>query len=380
MKKTLILALFIALAAGLNVNYISAQETTTTATASAEAVSATSSEITTSDLGVANPGILPTSPFYFLKNWGRAIERIITINPVKRANLELEISNQQAAEIERMKEISPERIDAISKAADNYKNNVDRLKARLDALKETSKNPNVDALVEKLADRSIKHQQLFDELKKKFENQAELKNKLEAIQEKVSENISEIPKKFETPEAFKERLQRMIEKRPEGILKELKGAGIIDRLGEKLPESDREKLQEIKENLIKNVGDKEINKEAVGKLIEEVKGLIVKAESGLVKVSNQDFAARVKKAIDNAKYHLPLAEKTLADGKVGEAFGHITAAGAAARNALMMLAAPIIKGAATSSRPLPPLPPKPGAVMPESPTGAPQPQQPQTNY
>ena len=65
-----------------------------------------------------------------------------------------------------MKEVSPKRIDSITEAAENYQSNIERLKTRLDELKETNKNPNVDALLEKLADRSVKHQQLFDELKK----------------------------------------------------------------------------------------------------------------------------------------------------------------------------------------------------------------------
>ncbi len=400
MKKTLILALFIALAVGLNVNYISAQETSVEGIATA--ISAP--EITSSDLGVENPGILPTSPFYFLKNWGRTIKRTITINPVKKANLELEIANQQAAEINRIKEISPEKINSISRAVENYQSNVERLKTRLEELKETSKNPNVDTLLEKLADRSVKHQQLFDELKKKFENQDELKNKLESAQEQINEAVLKISEKFDTPEVFKERLQRVIGNRPDGIFKELRGVEIIDRIGEKMPEDRRAQLQGIKDDLIKkfegkieglnekdkerilsseifnklpgdsvrrlrifeefkdgiespkieerlmrlkseilkeNIDNKEINKDVVEKLMTEVKNFIVKAENGLINIVNQELALRVKKAIENSKYHLSLAEKTLSEEKIGEAFGHATAAGAAVKNALKILVAPI---------------------------------------
>ena len=401
MKKTLILALFIVLAAGLNVNYISAQGT------SAERTSATTSvsEITSSDLGVENPGILPTSPFYFLKNWGRTIRRTITINPVKKANLELEIVNQQAAEINQMKEVSPERIDFITEAAENYQSNIERLKTRLDELKETNKNPNVDALLEKLADRSVKHQQLFDELKKKFENQNELKNKLESVQERINEAIAKIPEKFDTPEVFKERLKRAIENRPDGIFKELRGAEIIDRIKEKMPEEQQAQIQELKdkmtdkfevrmggldkneqlrifssevlENLpgdqikqmgifeeikqgmrpeiremIEKTGEKileqkiekqEIRAEEVKKIIQGVKDLIVKTENELVNVinqesvNNQELAVRIKKAIENSKHHLSLAEKALSEEKIGEAFGHANSAGVAVKNVLRQI-------------------------------------------
>lgn len=396
MKKALILALFIALAVGLNVNYILAQETSVERIA----VATSTSEITSKDLGVENPGILPTSPFYFLKNWGRMIKRTITFDPVKKANLELDITNQQAAEINQMKEVSPKRIDSIIKAAENYQSNVERLKIRLDELRETNKNPNVDKLLENLADRSVKHQQLFDELKKKFENQNELKNKLESAQERINEIILKIPEKFDTPEIFKERLQRAIENRPDGIFKDLRGAEIIDRIREKMPEEQQVKIQELKDKMInkfearierldkneqlkifssevlenlpgnqirqmgifeemkqemrpeirgmiEKTGEKileqkiekqEIGIEEVKNIIQGVKDLIVKAENELAdilnqeSVANQELVLKIKKAIENSKYHLFLAEKTLNEEKISEAFGHSNAAGGAIKN------------------------------------------------
>lgn len=40
--------------------------------------------VTPSDLGVDNVGTLPTSNFYFLKQWGRGIERLFTFNAVSK--------------------------------------------------------------------------------------------------------------------------------------------------------------------------------------------------------------------------------------------------------------------------------------------------------
>src|SRR3990167_11007107 len=68
-------------------------------------------EITTQDLEVEDPGMLPTSPFYFLKNWTRTIKRTITFDQTKKAELELEIINQQAAEIKKEEEIAPDRVN-----------------------------------------------------------------------------------------------------------------------------------------------------------------------------------------------------------------------------------------------------------------------------
>ena len=43
--------------------------------------------ITSDDLGVFDPGILPTSRWYFFKEWGRGIQRVFTFNAVAKAAL-----------------------------------------------------------------------------------------------------------------------------------------------------------------------------------------------------------------------------------------------------------------------------------------------------
>ncbi len=254
MKKTIILSFLLIFGFWSMANITSAQEATSTSQEVQAVVVA--DEITAKDLGIEEPGILPTSPFYFLKNWGRTIRRTITLDPVKKANLELEITNQQAAEINQMEEISPERIDSISGAVENYQSNVERLKTRLDELKETSKNPNVNALLEKLADRSVKHQQLFDVLKKKFEDQDELKNKLESAQERINEAILKIPEKFDNPEAFKKRMKRAIEARPDNLFKEFRGMEMMERIEGKLSQEYRVEFEGVKNELMKKFEDR----------------------------------------------------------------------------------------------------------------------------
>ena len=344
-----------------------------------------------------NPGILPTSPFYFFKNITRGVQRIFTVNPVKKAELEMNIADQQAAEIKKLEEVAPDRVDAISKATANYQSNVERLKSRLEDLKETSQNPNIDKLVEKLTDNSIKHQQLFDELKKKFEDKDELKGRIESAQDKISETVAKIPEKFEDVKVFGERFKRAIENQPDGAFKELRAAEVLERIGEKMPESSRleienlkrdffekfegeiKRLPEIKrmeilnsetienlpgdparkiqimeqfkesimdigikekvrevggEILERNVENQEIRKEEVEKLMNYVKELIIRAENALAQLSDEELKLQAKKMLTLAKFHLSEAERILQEGKIGEAFGHANAAGAEAKNIL----------------------------------------------
>lgn len=368
-----------------------------------------------------NPGILPTSPFYFFKNITRGVQRIFTVNPVKKAELEMNIADQQAAEIKKLEEVAPEKIDAISKATTNYQTNIERLKNRLEDLKETSQNPNIDKLVEKLTDNSIRHQQLFDELKKKFKDNDELKKRIESAQDEVSEAVAKIPEKFEDTKTFGERFKRAIENQKDGALKELKAAEVLERIGEKMSEKSRleienlkgifferfegeiKKLPEIKrmeilnsetlqnlpgdsvrriqiieqlkerivdpnikekimevggEVLERNIENQEIRKEEVEKMMNYVRDLIIKAENALAQISDEELKLQAKKMLTLAKFHLSEAEKTLQEGKIGEAFGHTNAAGSEAKNILRQQA---------------PLPVNPVMPMPTSTTISPTP-------
>jgi len=207
------------------------------------------------DLGVENPGILPSSPFYFLKEWRRSITRFFTTNPVKKAELELNEANERAAEIKKLEETAPSKIEAITKATNNYQQNMERLRARLEQLKQTSENPNVDKLVEKLIDRSIKHNELFDNLKDKFQEQTDLRNRLEAGQEKISEVISEIPQRFENATEFQQKLLDKIQDLPDSPLKEVRAVEILNKIEQKLS-GQQEKIQEAKDNLIQKAENK----------------------------------------------------------------------------------------------------------------------------
>jgi len=210
------------------------------------------------DLGVENPGILPTSPFYFLKEWKRGVNKFFTFNPVKKAELELDEINQRAAEIKKMEEIAPQNIEAINKASSNYQKNAERLKNRLESLKETSQNPNVDKLLDKLVDHSLKHQELFDGLEKKFEarqgiseeKRTELKERFEANRELINEVMSKIPEKFDDVDRFKQRMENAVKNLPEEIFRELRAVEMLDRVKERLPEEQQGKIQEAKEMMI----------------------------------------------------------------------------------------------------------------------------------
>lgn len=202
--------------------------------------------ITLKDLGVSNAGILPTNPFYFLKEVGRGINRMFTFDPISQAELELNIANDKAAELRKLEELTPDKVEAIGKAVDGYKESVEKLKFRINSLTETSGNPRVNDLLNKLTEKTLKHEQLFKELEGKYKG---LKSKTENVRNELDSVMSSIPGKLDDPEEFKARLEKGISEQEGGIDKELKILNFINRLETKADSAEvRGKLSQLKDD------------------------------------------------------------------------------------------------------------------------------------
>jgi hypothetical protein len=69
---------------------------------------------------IANPVLLPNSPFYFLKDIGRAIQTFFVFDPEKKAELQLEFANQKLVETKKLVEADPTNTNAINKSLEGY--------------------------------------------------------------------------------------------------------------------------------------------------------------------------------------------------------------------------------------------------------------------
>ena len=130
---------------------LSAHAYTVTNTSTAEAGTLTSGVVTSSDLGVTEVGTLPTSYFYFFKEWNRGASRMFTWNALASAELELNITNEKAAEMIEVEKADPKDAHGIQKAIKNYTRATENLSTRLSLLKENSENPKVATLLEKVS-------------------------------------------------------------------------------------------------------------------------------------------------------------------------------------------------------------------------------------
>jgi len=152
-------------------------------------------------------GILPTNPFYFLKEWSRGLRRAFIFNPVKRAEYELQVTDEKADELGEVSELDGEEGKGIERAAQNYQEAAERLKMRLEKIEESSENPNVQELMGNLADRAAKHEELIARLRVRYENFEAMRLRLESARESVEGVIDTVGTGVESIRELKERFR-----------------------------------------------------------------------------------------------------------------------------------------------------------------------------
>jgi hypothetical protein len=115
-----------------------------------------------------NIGLLPTNPFYFVKNWFSRLEIILTPNSLKKAEKEILFAEEKLQEARIVAQSAPENINAIKKALRNYQSTQERLVKRLEKLPSVSQNPNVEKIIEAVIRKNLEHESLFKNLEDKF--------------------------------------------------------------------------------------------------------------------------------------------------------------------------------------------------------------------
>ncbi len=354
----------------------------------------TASPLKAQEAAAVDPGLLPTNPFYFVKEWQRAFRGFLTFNPVAKAELELKIADEKAVEIQKVDEASSENGEAVKKAIENYRRTQIRLKDRFESLRETSENPDFDRLLGQLAEKTVRHDKFFDNIAKKFGEEAEIQELVSETKEKIDEVIVAGFQKDETSK-FAAKLEEALIEGKEDDLEHIRSVEIIDRLGKKAPEEFRRSFDRMKEEFSarfeKDVSEllKKENTAAVRRKIEELPGdfvrrsfiledIKVNAESRVAEVlrraeeelekraeDEKHIALKASKQVENAmemiaklefrlsevpsassvvrnllaeaKSNLAEAEKALSENKYGEAFGQARSAESLARNGLRML-------------------------------------------
>jgi len=163
-----------------------------------------SAEETEADLGVGNQLLLPSSPFYFLKQARRRVQEVFTFNPVKKLELKQKFAIEVLAETQQLVQKGKSE-KVVEKSLDRYEKIKEQLGQKIGDIKEEAKEaPEMNSFVERLRHQEEVQNRVLDQLetqvpepvmeKIRSQRQKHLKNFEEVmmeLQERVGEEEEE---------------------------------------------------------------------------------------------------------------------------------------------------------------------------------------------
>ena len=303
--KILFLAITIALAAGTAVLAQEAGQATTTASAeTAVQMVAADETVKAADLGISDPKILPGNPFYFFKDWTRTIRSALTFNPVKKAELNLQFASEKLVEAQALAQKEPNNTLAIENALKSYEISLTKVKDASQKIQGTTQDTKINALVDKLVDRTIKYQKAIDKIAKDLPTQAS--QTINETKDFSIEQISQVSSRLATPEILGEKIARKIEEQTGSEFKQLKNLEILKQLENKVPEAAKPAIQQAQENALKRLKQnlETMSSTESGKLkdyIQQLGGDEVSQMNIMQEVEKLDLPQAVKQEVQNAK-------------------------------------------------------------------------------
>ncbi|MBU3896203.1 hypothetical protein KKG36_02745, partial [Patescibacteria group bacterium] len=98
------------------------------------------------------PRLLPGNPFYFLKEWNRSIQMVLTFNETKKIELEEKFSSDRLKEIEVLVKKNTKQ-EVIERATEKYEKSMQKISERLEKVKEKAENnPALQNFVERFTE------------------------------------------------------------------------------------------------------------------------------------------------------------------------------------------------------------------------------------
>jgi len=233
-----------------------AQENNTTTVTSADTENETIQEVesdqtvTPEDLEIKEPKLLPTSPFYFAKDWWRDAKLFFAFNPIKKAELRQKIADEKLLELKKMAEqgVKPK---ILEKAEKSYENQQKKLQAVIEKLKKRKiKRP---ARLESFKEKFTRHQILHNKILEKLEGQVpeQAYGKIKEMRERHLQRFGETMFKLEDEEKIPQRLEKAFQAIKGSDFKDFKALEFLREVRGKIQdESKKERLQQAEEKII----------------------------------------------------------------------------------------------------------------------------------
>ena len=196
--------------------------------------------ITPEDLGVGDPNILPGNPLYIFKNIFRGVQSILTFDPIDKAELKLKFANEKIIEAKKLEEggASDERVKA---ALENYEEETLRVKAHIEALKDSGKTKTeIERIVKHAADSQIKHHKALGKMMKRRDAIApEIEIKKAAAMKHFSESMAAVV----SPEVLAQKFEEALQEQKGSAFRHFKHIEVLEEVRDFVPEQAKDAIK-----------------------------------------------------------------------------------------------------------------------------------------
>jgi len=230
-------------------------------------------DITATDLGIEEPKMTSINIFYPLKNLFNNIKIALTADPVKKAEMRLDIANEKLIEAKKLTEEINKPEEAI-KAINSYQREISKSVKGIENIAQKDQ-AKAQALSDKIIDNSFKQQKLIDSLEKKLD--VKYSNDLYEAKEESSKYMSVVIDKIIPVENIESKMTEIVEKQKGSEFKDFKNLEILKTIEEKVPEQAKQAIQKAQENTIQRLENKietmdETQKEEFKNYVETIGG------------------------------------------------------------------------------------------------------------
>ncbi|MCK9445286.1 DUF333 domain-containing protein [bacterium] len=194
--------------------------------------------ITSDDLNVSEPTVLPNNFFYFLKEFGREVQLLVTLDPAKKAETKLKIASEKLAEAEKLSSNK----EAFNNALTNYTNSLESLNAYVSTLKSDSESSNI--LLKKIAIQTFNQQKLLNQI---AEKQTDASQKIFEAKEKALSSLTNTSLELGSNEKVKEALEEATDTTKSGTTNVIE---VLRKVESIVPEQAKQSIIEVQNKII----------------------------------------------------------------------------------------------------------------------------------
>ena len=229
-------------------------------------VSESDEQVTHEDLEVKDAQVLPDSPLYKFKRFGRGLKEAFTFDPVKKAGVRLQNANQELFDGQKLlgqSEGDDNKTEAALDAIGRFEKKITTISERIGGLqvKKEQGDEKVGEFLDTLVDREIKQQKILERLQEKVAKQSvpetdKVLERLQEVQEQSGKTAGETLIQIEdSSEALTERFDRVLQKQKGSEFKDLRNFEVLEQLGDRVPEQARDAIRHAQENALKRFAE-----------------------------------------------------------------------------------------------------------------------------